>query len=50
MPIPTRKAGEERDEFISRCIGEMKVMEQEMTDEQIGAVCYSRLHKSFTEE
>jgi hypothetical protein len=50
MPIPTRTAGEDRDVFVSRCIGEMKVMEQSMTDEQIGAICYSRLHKSFQDE
>jgi hypothetical protein len=47
MPIPTRKSGEDRDEFVSRCVGEMKVLEESFTNKQIAAICYARLHKSF---
>jgi hypothetical protein len=50
MPIPSRQASESRDEFIPRCIAEMKVLEQAMTNKQIGAICYAQLHTSFETE
>ena len=50
MPIPKRKAGEQRDEFINRCIAEMNVLEESNTQEQNVAICYAQLHSSFYEE
>tara|TARA_R110000803_G_scaffold46193_2_gene96955 strand:- start:1646 stop:1822 length:177 start_codon:yes stop_codon:yes gene_type:complete len=50
MPISTRKTGEGRDEFISRCVSEMEVIEQSWTPKQIQAVCYTRLHETLATE
>ena len=47
MPIPKRSAGEDRDEFISRCIGEIS---DEYTTKQASAICYAQLHDSFQYE
>ena len=47
MPIPKRNAGEDRDEFISRCIGEIS---DEYTTKQASAICYAQLHESFKYE
>ena len=44
MPIPNRKAGEPRDEFISRCI---KQISNEYDTKQASAICYAQLHDSF---
>ena len=50
MPIPSRNAGEDRDDFISRCIAEMNVLEESNTPAQNSAICYAQLHSSFTKE
>ena len=50
MPISKRNAGEGRDEFISRCISEMSVLEQSWTNKQIQAVCYVQLHETLATE
>ena len=50
MPISKRNAGEGRDEFISRCISEMSVLEQSWTTKQIQAVCYVQLHETLSKE
>lgn len=50
MPIPKRNAGEARDEFISRCIAEMNVLEESNTLAQNSAICYAQLHESFDKE
>ena len=50
MPISKRNAGEGRDEFISRCISEMSVLEQSWTTKQIQAVCYVQLHDTLSKE
>jgi len=47
MPIPNRKAGEDRDEFISRCI---KQISNEYPKSQASAICYAQLHDSFYDE
>jgi hypothetical protein len=44
MPIPNRRAGEARDEFIGRCVSEII---NEYDREQAVAICYSQLHQSF---
>ena len=42
MPIPTPKPGEEKNDFISRCMGS-DVMQKEFPDQkQRSAVCYSK--------
>ena len=38
MPIPSPNSGEERNEFISRCIGELY---DEYGQEQAAGICYS---------
>jgi hypothetical protein len=50
MPISKRNTGEGRDEFISRCISEMSVLEQSLTNKQIQAVCYVQLHETLAKE
>ncbi len=47
MPIPNRKAGEDRDGFISRCIEQIS---DEYTTKQASAICYAQLHDSFKYE
>ena len=47
MPIPNRKAGEDRNEFISRCI---KQISNEYPKSQASAICYAQLHDSFSDE
>ena len=47
MPIPKRKAGEPRDEFISRCIADLS---GEYPTNQASAICYQQLHDSFYDE
>ena len=46
MPIPNRRAGEKQDDFIGRCVSEII---DEYDREQAVAICYSQLHKSFTD-
>lgn len=47
MPLPTRRPGEQKDEFIARCI---PVALKEFPDEaQAAAVCYSQLEMSKEE-
>ncbi len=47
MPIPKRKAGEDRDVFISRCIEQIS---DEYPTRQASAICYAQLHDSFKYE
>ena len=47
MPIPKRNAGEDRDEFISRCISQIS---DEYPTKQATAICYAQLHDSFEYE
>ena len=47
MPIPNRKAGEDRDVFISRCIEQIS---DEYSTKQASAICYAQLHDSFKDE
>lgn len=47
MPIPNRKAGEPRDEFISRCISQIS---DEYDIKQASAICYAQLHSSFSNQ
>lgn len=50
MPIPSRRAGEDRDSFISRCVSELNVLEESNTQAQNVAICYAQLHSSFSNE
>jgi hypothetical protein len=50
MPISKRKTGEGRDEFISRCVGEMKVIDPSWTNKQVQAICYAQLHETLNKE
>ena len=47
MPIPNRQAGEERDDFITRCIEQIS---DEYSTKQASAICYAQLHDSFKYE
>jgi len=47
MPIPKRNVGEDRDEFISRCISQLN---DEYPKKQASAICYAQLHDSFSNE
>lgn len=47
MPIPKRKAGEKRDDFIGRCISQL---DNEYPRAQASAICYAQLHDSFYDE
>ena len=50
MPIPSPKGPEEKNKFISRCMGD-KVMKKEFPDnEQRVAVCLSKYKKAKAEE
>ncbi len=42
MPIPSRRAGEEKDAFIGRCISELSA---EYPQDQAAAICYTELKK-----
>ena len=45
MPLPKRKPTEKRDEFVSRCIGEL-LSKGETTDRRVAtAICYNQLKK-----
>jgi hypothetical protein len=43
MPIPQRRAAEERDAFIGRCISELSA---EYPQDQASAICYLQLKKT----
>ena len=42
MPVPQRRAAEERDAFIGRCISELSA---EYPQDQASAICYNQLKK-----
>ena len=42
MPIPERRATESKDEFLSRCIGDLS---GEYPQDQASAICYNQLKK-----
>lgn len=45
MPIPSRNAGESRDEFIGRCIADLS---GEYDKQQAAAICYQQLSNNIT--
>jgi len=45
MPVPTPRKGEEKQAFISRCMGD-SVMVKEYEQEQRAAICYSQWKRS----
>lgn len=47
MPIPSRRASESKDEFISRCISDSKMRSEFPDSKQRAAVCYSNFKKNF---
>lgn len=42
MPLPTRRSGEDRGKFVSRCISEMSKKDKNRSKEQIIAMCNSK--------
>jgi len=42
MPITTPKKGEEKNDFISRCIKQTSEVDVDRPQEQIIAICYSQ--------
>ena len=40
MPLPKRKPGEKKDEFITRCITDSKMMSEYPDKKQRAAICY----------
>ena len=45
MPIPARKQGEQEQDFISRCIGDLS---SEYDTPQASAICYQQLAVQLT--
>ena len=43
MPIPNRKSGEQKDDFIGRCINDSTMKSEFPDSKQRAAVCYQRL-------
>ncbi|MBI2049223.1 MAG: hypothetical protein HYT29_02215 [Parcubacteria group bacterium] len=43
MPLPTPKKGEQKDDFISRCIRSAVIQREYSSQKQQLAVCFSRL-------
>lgn len=46
MPVPNRKVGEDRNEFVSRCIKEMNDKDSNMDQDQIIAICENQADMS----
>lgn len=49
MPLPTRKKGEEKKAFISRCMGNSQVKKDFPDQKQRTAVCFSRASREQPE-
>lgn len=49
MPLPTPNTDESRDDFISRCMGNDKMVEEFSDTSQRNAVCQSQFDKSYDE-
>jgi len=47
MPIPSRRAGEDRDAFIGRCVSSLSA---EYPQDQAAAICYQQLKKVNMQE
>lgn len=45
MPLPAPKKGEQRDEFISRCVSDETMKKEYPEQKQRLAVCYSQWRK-----
>lgn len=45
MPLPERKATEDRNEFISRCIEELLNKGEAKDRKQAAAICYLQIKK-----
>lgn len=51
MPIPTRRAGEEQDAFVSRCMSNKTMLREYPDQEQRAAICYRQARaKEWTKE
>lgn len=46
MPIPSPKAGESKDNFVSRCISALAKADPNMPNEQRIAICFSKWRSS----
>lgn len=46
MPIPKPKPDEEKNEFISRCISDLKNADYDKSDKQIQAICYTTFDRN----
>lgn len=49
MPLPSRKKGEDKDAFISRCVSKLKEKGEGESQEQRVAICMSRAAKQLTD-
>jgi len=45
MPLPTPKPGEDKNSFISRCVGSEAIRGEFSTQDQRVAVCYAQYEK-----
>ena len=45
MPLPKRNPGEKKDEFITRCISDSKMISEFPDKKQRAAVCYQQSKK-----
>ncbi|TFH24741.1 hypothetical protein E4G67_01700 [Candidatus Bathyarchaeota archaeon] len=50
MPIPSRRKGEERDAYVSRCISDLTKKGEGKTPGQLAAICHSKADNSLTDE
>lgn len=49
MPIPKPKKGEEQNDYISRCVSQVKKLDPKRPQKQIIAICYSTWRRSKAE-
>lgn len=49
MPLPSKKPGESKDEFISRCVSDSKMTSEFPDSKQRAAVCYYQYKNNFKE-
>jgi hypothetical protein len=47
MPIPSKRAGEGKDEFVARCVS---TLSSEYSADQAAAICYSQFKKYNMQE
>ena len=50
MPLPSPKGNQEKDNFISSCMGDSKMKKEFPDSKQRAAVCHSKWKKAKAEE